>query len=186
MVIRSKGIRPYIVRLDEPDPSLSFDRNNVFGLTGGFPGDPASYVNDYGVSLVDALYAMNIPDAGDVMFENAYDMSNWMLGWHVETVLLPDGSIYIEYADGRARGKAEYVSWKNGLTSNVAFYDDPSIREPLADNVVVRGRQNVPAGAEYVMDYSVDPPAPKRFLMYEAPMEIRRRTDSLPYRPRRN
>ena len=160
MAIRSKGIRPYIVRLDEPDPSLSFDRNNVFGLRGGFPGDPASYVNDFGVSLVDALYDMNIPDAGDVLFESSYDMSNWLLGWHVETVLLPDGSIYIEYVDGRARGKAE--------------------------NVVVRGRQNVPAEAEYVMDYSVNPPVPKRFLMYEAPMEIRRRTNSFPYKPRRN
>lgn len=186
MAIRSKGIRPYIVRLDEPDPSLSFDRNNVFGLRGGFSGDPASYVNDFGVSLVDALYDMNIPDAGDVLFESAYDMSNWLLGWHVETVLLPDGSIYIEYVDGRSRGKAEYVSWKNGLTSNVAFVDDQSIPEPLAENVVVRGRQNVPADAEYVMDYSVNPPVPKRFLMYEAPMEIRRRTNSFPYKPRRN
>lgn len=158
MAIKSKGKRPFIVRMpNEPSPLLKYQEPSVFVYRGDRPTDPNNYSNFRGETIVD--YVMhesngNKNDIGTRSFRSKDTLVNWLLRNGYAARSIPEG-IYLRWGYGNEdsrrdiayRDTKEYIHWKNGDVYAVASVDDPSVTEAIGDTIHLDSPKQLPPGA---------------------------------------
>ena len=164
MAIKSKGKRPFIVRMpNEPSPLRKSDWENVFEYRGGNASDPHNYANFEGKTIVE--YVMDNSNGRkreieEHVFRSKETMINWLLRNGFAATDIPEG-IYVDvnYASSNyGKWKAEHNTekhrhWMEGNVYAVASIDDPLISEGMGDTIYLDSPKQLPPGAIFKKDY---------------------------------
>lgn len=155
--LRSKGIRPYIVRdIRAPDPQE--DDSYIFRSDG--PMSPIDYVNSDGMTVGDFVLHVDPAKGGYLAkhrFRSPEELSDWLVGNGFSSTVLADG-IYASYGGPSAeynRRDAENATeyhreWSMCNSYSVALHDDPELREAVGRPVRCELPDDIPEGATYM------------------------------------
>lgn len=160
MAIKSKGIRPFIVKMpNEPSPMSKYGEKHIFEYRGGKSSDPHNYSNFMGENIVDYVLKDSYgrkDEIKDHTFRSKETMINWLLRNGYAARDIPEG-VYVDWDNGNTdsrRNEAEketrdYLLWKQGKVYGVASMEDPSVTETVGDPIYLDDPRDLPEGAKF-------------------------------------